>query len=374
LHFWGKWYKETAMTDEYYMKRALQLARRGERWVSPNPMVGAVIVKHNRIIGEGCHRRFGDAHAEINALHSASESVEGSTVYITLEPCCHHGKTPPCIESLIAGKPARVVIGMPDPNPLVCGASIERLVEAGFSTTVGVLERECRRLNERFVKFMQTRTPFVTLKFAQTLDGRIATADGHSRWISSPASLKFAHTLRAIHDGILVGSGTIFKDDPELTVRLVKGRNPVRIVVDTRLDISPDAAVLKNQDKAKTIVATTEAASPKKRATLDKMGIETILVDGDRHQHVYLDKLMAELGKRDISSVLVEGGAAMITSVLQQRLADRLVVVVAPKILGKGIEAVGNLGIRIMDDAMKISVRQVARKGGDFILDGQIKR
>lgn len=362
------------MMDEFYMKRALQLARRGEKRVSPNPMVGAVIVKRNQIIGEGFHRRFGGDHAEINALRSASGSVAGATIYITLEPCCHHGKTPPCVESLIAEKPARVVIGMSDPNPLVCGGSIERLVKAGIPTTVGILETECRRLNERFIKFIQTRTPFVTLKFAQTLDGRIATADGHSHWISSPASLKFAHTLRAVHDGILVGSGTLLKDDPELTVRLVKGRHPIRIIVDTRLRLPLDARVLQNQDKARTIIAATEAASRKKRTALDKMGIETILIDADRHQHVDLAKLMIELGKRDISSVLVEGGAGIITSVLRQRLADRMIVVIAPRILGMGIEAVGNLGIRVMDDALKICVRQVTRKGGDLILDGQIQK
>jgi diaminohydroxyphosphoribosylaminopyrimidine deaminase/5-amino-6-(5-phosphoribosylamino)uracil reductase len=362
------------MTDEFYMKRALQLARRGEKWVSPNPMVGAVIVKHNRIIGEGYHRRFGGDHAEINALRSASESVSGSAVYITLEPCCHHGKTPPCVESLIAGRPARVVLGMTDPNPLVCGASIEHLIKAGIPTTVGILEADCRRLNERFITFMQTRIPFVTLKFAQTLDGRIATADGHSRWISSPASLKFAHTLRAVHDGILIGSGTLFKDDPELTVRLVKGRHPLRIIVDTRLSLPLDAKVLQNQDKARTIVATTEAANLKKRAVLDKMGIETILVNQDQNQQVDLKELLVELGNRNISSVLVEGGATVITSIIRENIADRLVVVIAPKIVGKGIEAIGNLGIRVMDDARKISVRQISRKGGDLLLDGRIQK
>jgi diaminohydroxyphosphoribosylaminopyrimidine deaminase/5-amino-6-(5-phosphoribosylamino)uracil reductase len=362
------------MTDEFYMKRALQLARRGEKWVSPNPMVGAVIVKHNRIIGEGYHRRFGGDHAEIIALRSASESVSGSTVYITLEPCCHHGKTPPCVESLIAGRPERVIIGMTDPNPLVCGASIEHLIKAGIRTTVGILEADCRRLNERFITFMQTRIPFVTLKFAQTLDGRIATADGHSRWISSPASLKFAHTLRAVHDGILVGSGTLLKDDPELTVRLVKGRHPLRIIVDTRLSSPLDAKVLQNQDKARTIVATTEAANRKKRAVLDKMGIETILVNRDQNQQVDLKELLVELGSRNISSVLVEGGATVITSIIRENIADRLVVLIAPKIVGKGIEAVGNLGIRVMDDAMKMSVRQVIRRGGDLILDGHIQK
>jgi riboflavin-specific deaminase-like protein len=221
---------------------------------------------------------------------------------------------------------------------------------------------------------MQTRIPFVTLKFAQTLDGRIATAAGHSRWISSPASLKFAHALRACHDAIVVGSGTVSTDDPELTVRLVQGRNPVRIVVDTRLSLSPDAAVFRNQDRARTIVAATEAADRKKQEALAKMGIETILVESDPQQRVDLGKLLIELGRRNLSSVLVEGGAAMITSVLRQRLADRIVVVVAPKIVGTGIESVGNLGIRVMDDALKMSVRQVLRKGGDLILDGQIKR
>ena len=360
------------MIDEFYMKRALHLAKLGERWVSPNPMVGAVIVKHNRIIGEGYHRRFGGDHAEINALRSASESVAGSTIFITLEPCCHQGKTPPCVESLIAGNPARIVIGMPDPNPLVCGGGIERLHQLGIPTTVGILETECRRLNERFIKFMQTRLPFVTLKFAQTLDGRIATITGHSRWISSPASLKFAHALRAIHDGILVGSGTILQDDPELTVRLVKGRHPVRIVIDSQLRLSPQAKVLQDQDKARTIIATTHTASRKKLAAVGNMGIETIVVDRDPQKRVDMGKLLIELGKRNISSVLVEGGATVITSILKERLADRMVVVIAPRIVGKGIEAVGDLGIRVMGDAMKLSIRRVSRKGSDLILDGQI--
>jgi riboflavin-specific deaminase-like protein len=238
---------------------------------------------------------------------------------------------------------------------------------------VGVLEAPCRDLNERFIRFIQTRVPFVTLKFAQTLDGRIATASGHSRWISSPASLKFAHALRAVHDGILVGSGTIVKDDPELTVRLVKGRHPVRLVVDTRLVLSMDAAVLKNQDKARTIVGTTASADRKKLKELGRMGIETIIVKHDPERHVDLRELLIELGRRNLSSVLVEGGAAVITSVLRQQLADRVVAVVAPKIVGKGVEAVGDLGIRLMDDAMKLSVSRIVRKGGDLILDGRIQ-
>jgi diaminohydroxyphosphoribosylaminopyrimidine deaminase / 5-amino-6-(5-phosphoribosylamino)uracil reductase len=362
------------MTDEFYMKRALRLAKRGEKWVSPNPMVGAVIVKGNRIIGEGYHQRFGEDHAEINAIRSATESIEGATVYIILEPCCHHGKTPPCVENLIARKPTRVVIGMPDPNPLVCGGSIERLNQQGIPTTVGILEDECRQLNERFIKFIQTRVPFITLKFAQTIDGRIATSTGHSRWISSPPSLKLAHTLRATHDAILVGCGTVRHDDPELTVRQVKGRHPLRIVLDSGLNIPADARILKNQDRVKTMIVTTSRGSRQKSADLQKLGIEILSSDEDQNHRIDLKKLFIELGKRNISSILVEGGAMVITSILKENLADRIVIVIAPKIIGKGIEAVGDLGIHSIDDAMKLSIRRVIRKDGDLILDGHMNR
>jgi diaminohydroxyphosphoribosylaminopyrimidine deaminase / 5-amino-6-(5-phosphoribosylamino)uracil reductase len=356
------------------MQRALRLAKRGERWVSPNPMVGAVIVKEDRIIGEGFHQRYGGNHAEVNAIRSATESIRGATIYITLEPCCHHGKTPPCIESLIACKPARVVIGMPDPNPLVCGSSIERLNRQGIPTTVGIREDECRHLNEHFIKFIQTRVPFVTLKFAQTIDGRIATATGHSRWISSPPSLQFAHALRASHDAILVGYGTIRQDDPELTVRRVRGRNPLRVVLDSGLKIPEKAQVLKNQDRAKTLIATTAGGRLKKAAGFRERGIEILGIEEDQNRRVDLKKLFSELGKRDISSILVEGGARVITSILKEELADRIVIVMAPKIVGKGIEAVRDLGIQTMDNALSLSIRHIMRKGGDLILDGRMNR
>ena len=362
------------MTDEFYMRKALALARRGEGWVSPNPMVGAVIVREGRIIGRGFHRRFGDHHAEINAIRTATEPVAGATVYITLEPCCHRGKTPPCVDSLIACKPARVVIGMSDPNPLVCGGGIDRLRREGIPTDVGVLEAECRRLNERFVKFMQTGVPFVTLKFAQTVDGRIATSTGHSRWISSSPSLRFAHALRAAHDAVLVGGGTVRQDDPELTVRLAGGRQPLRIVLDSRLATNPDARVLKNQDRAKTIIAATTVGWVKKATLFEKLGIEILHCGEDSRRRVDLKKMFAELGKRGVSSVLVEGGAAVITSVLKEKLADRIVIVIAPKIVGKGVEAVQDLGIETMDNALKLSVPRLTRKGGDIILDGRMNQ
>jgi len=362
------------MTDEFYMKRALMLARKGEAWVSPNPMVGAVIVKEGRIIGEGYHQKFGGNHAEINAINCASEPIDGATVYVNLEPCTHYGKTPPCSECLITQKPARVVIGTADPNPLVSGKGIDSLKRHGIETTVGVLKEECMKLNERFFKFIKTGLPFVTLKFAQTLDGRIATASGQSRWISSDFSLRLAHRLRSAHDAVLIGVNTMIQDNPELTVRLIRGRNPLRVIVDSSLRIPVEAKVLKNQTRAKTIIATTATARPEKVVRLKSIGIETLVIGDDRDHHVDLKKLFAELGKRAISSILVEGGSAIITSMLKECLPDRVVIVIAPKILGKGIEAVGDLGTKTIDESLRIAYRKISRKGADIILDGRLQR
>ncbi len=362
------------MNDEFYMRRALRLARKGEAWVSPNPMVGAVIVKEGRIIGEGYHQIFGGNHAEINAINCASESIEGATIYVSLEPCTHYGKTPPCCECLIAQKPARVVIGTADPNPLVSGKGIDSLQRQGIETTVGILKEECTQLNERFFKFIKTGIPFITLKFAQTIDGRIAAASGHSRWISSDLSLKLAHRLRSSHDAVLIGINTLIQDNPELTVRLVRGRHPLRVIVDSSLRIPMEAQVLKNQAKAKTIIATTKNANPAKVARLKSIGIETLVIGDDTDHHIDLKKLFAELGKRSISSILVEGGSAIITSMLNENLPDRVVIVIAPKILGKGIEAVGDLGINTVDETLRIAYRKVLRKGPDIILDGRIQK
>ncbi|MGZ3592791.1 MAG: bifunctional diaminohydroxyphosphoribosylaminopyrimidine deaminase/5-amino-6-(5-phosphoribosylamino)uracil reductase RibD [Syntrophales bacterium] len=362
------------VTDEFYMKRALSLARRGEAWVTPNPMVGAVIVKKGRIIGEGYHQKFGGNHAEINAINDVGEPIKGATIYINLEPCTHYGKTPPCIERVIAAKPARVVIGTPDANPVVAGKGIEALKRHGIKTTVGVLEESCKELNEKFFKFMRTGIPFVTLKFAQSIDGRIATASGHSRWISSGQSLKFAHALRSHHDAVLVGLGTLSKDDPELTVRLVRGRNPLRIVADSHLRMSLEARILKDQDKAKTMVVTTNNADREKRARLEDLGIEVVTVDTDEDRRVDLMRLLMELGKRNISSVLVEGGAAIITSILAEQLPDRIVIIIAPKIVGKGLDAIGDLGIKSISESLILAYRKIRRLGDDLIIDGRIEK
>lgn len=359
--------------DGFYMRRALKLAKRGECRVSPNPMVGAVIVRGNRIIGEGYHRCCGEDHAEIMAIKNLTETMNGATVYVTLEPCSHYGKTPPCVNALVAQKPARVVIGTKDPNPLVAGKGIAILKRHGIRTDVGVLENDCRELNERFFKYMQTGRPFVTLKFAQTIDGRIATATGHSRWISSPASLKYAHRLRSSHDAILVGIGTVMQDDPELTVRLVRGRNPLRVVVDPRLRIPMDARVLKDQDKAGTIIIATSSDDEEKLNHIREMGVEIICADADAQGRVDIEKLLSMLGERGISSLLVEGGASVITTFIKKRLVDRLLIVVAPKFVGKGIEAIGDLGIKSMEDARLVSCVKVHKKGDDLIIDGKLK-
>jgi len=359
------------MTDEFYMRRALKLAKKGEGSVSPNPMVGAVIVKGDRIIGEGYHRKFGENHAEINAINNASGDIEGAIFYVTLEPCSHYGKTPPCVNRIVEVKPSRVVIGTADPNPLISGRGIEILKRHGIETKVGILEEECGKLNEVFFKFIQTRIPFVTLKFAQTIDGRIATLTGHSRWISSESSLKFAHKLRSLHDGVMVGVGTILKDDPELTVRLSRGGNPVRIVVDSTLRIPADACVLKNQETAKTIIATTSDHSRKKLLQLRDAGTDVFIVNKDDRGKVDLKGLLTELGKKDLSSILVEGGSEIITSFLKERLADRIVIITAPKIAGEGIPSVGDLGIRKIDDSIRLSLKKISRKGDDIIVDAR---
>jgi diaminohydroxyphosphoribosylaminopyrimidine deaminase / 5-amino-6-(5-phosphoribosylamino)uracil reductase len=365
--------RNTHSTDERFMRLALRLARKGEGHVSPNPLVGAVIAREGRIIGEGYHHRCGENHAEINAIKNATEPIAGAHFYITLEPCSHYGRTPPCVDALIACRPGRVVVGTTDPNPKVSGKGIEALKRHGIETKVGVLAAACLQLNEVFFKYIRTVIPFVTVKFAQTLDGRIATATGHSRWISSPPSLRFAHRLRSVHDAILVGSGTILKDDPELTCRLVRGRTPLRIVVDSQLRSSPEARIFHECKGARTIAATTSRAPAERRRLFETKGIEVLETGEDPAGCVDLRELLTVLGRREISSLLVEGGAAIITTFLKEKLADRLIVILAPKIIGEGLNSVDDLGIRQMDDALRLSFRKIMHRGDDLILEALFK-
>ncbi len=352
--------------DEKLMARALQLASKGERWVSPNPMVGAVLAKKGVIIAEGWHELFGGRHAEINALERAGGKAAGSTLYVNLEPCSHFGKTPPCVKRVIEAGISRVVIGSRDPNPLVAGKGIRALKAHGIETAVGILKKESVKLNEKFFKFMETGTPFITMKIAQTIDGRIATLTGDSQWISSPASRRFAHRERSLHDGILVGIGTVLKDDPSLTVRLVKGKNPVRIVVDSSLKIPLGSAILKDQDTARTIIAVTSRHDRKKASTLQEMRIGIIEAGENK---VDLKALLKGLAKMNISSVLLEGGAGVFTSFLDKGLIDRALFIIAPLVTGKGTDAFGDLGIRKIGDSLRFEVRKVLHRGTDIILD-----
>jgi diaminohydroxyphosphoribosylaminopyrimidine deaminase/5-amino-6-(5-phosphoribosylamino)uracil reductase len=357
--------------DEQFMRQALNLARRGLGKASPNPMVGAVIVKGGRVIAQGYHRLFGGDHAEVDALKHATEDVTDSTLYVTLEPCRHWGKTPPCTDAIVKSKIARVVVGMLDPFPEMRGKSIEQLNQHGIATVVGVLEAECRSLNETYLKYTTTGIPFVTLKWAQTLDGRIATSQGKSRWISSPESLKLAHKLRATHDAILVGVNTVLKDDPELTTRLVKGRNPVRVVLDSKLRIPLDSKVLANQEAAKTLVAATTAAPKEKLTALKKMGIEVLTLPPGPASRVDLKALLKTLAQRKISSVLVEGGAEIITSFLRLGLADKIICIIAPKLMGSGTAVLGDLNITDLSQALKLTFTRVYRSGEDIVVEGK---
>lgn len=360
------------MNDEYYMRQAIALAKKGRGYVSPNPLVGAIIVKNNRIISRGYHQRFGGNHAEINALKNATKDVAGSTLYVTLEPCCHEGKTPPCIDSITKHKIARVVIGTIDSNPLVSCQGINYLQSCGIEVKTGVLENDCRKLNEIFFHYMETGLPFITIKYAQTLDGRIATATGESQWISSEASLKFTHQLRAAHDAILVGAGTVIKDNPYLTVRLVRGRNPLRVIVDSELKISRQAKVFQNISLVPTLIATTKTADDSQFQNLADSDAEIITIDADEKGNVDLKKLFKILAGRNVSSILIEGGAQIITSVLKHDLANRLITIIAPKIIGSGIEAVGDLNIRSLEEAKILSTQKVMRRGNDIIIDSRL--
>lgn len=353
--------------DEGYMKRALLLARRGMGKVSPNPMVGAVVVRSGVVIAKGYHRRFGGDHAEIDAIKRASGEVRDATIYVNLEPCCHWGKTPPCVDALMRGGIKRVMIGTLDPNPLVHGKGADSLRRRGVEVVVGILEEESRRLNEVYFKNILAGLPFITLKYAQSLDSRIATSNGDSRWISSEKSRKLVHRLRAQHDAIMVGIGTVLADNPQLTVRRVRGRNPLRIILDSRLRIPLNAQVL--SEGGDTLIATTDLCDMGKIEQIKKSGKEVLITQRGKDGRVDLRSLMKTLADRGISSILVEGGKKITTSLLKERLVDRMVIVTAPLILGKGVEAVGDLGINQLKKAIRPSSYTVRRVGEDTIFD-----
>ncbi len=365
------------MTDSDYMKRAIRLAGKGTPMVSPNPRVGCVVVSQGKIIAEGYHARFGGPHAEQTALAGLNPSrCRRSTLYVTLEPCDHFGKTPPCTEAILSAKIGRVVIGCTDPNPIVRGKGIRRLRRAGIEVCTGILEAECRELNKAFFKFIRTRTPYITLKIAQTLDGKIATRNGDSKWISHEPSRRMVHKLRGEHDAVLVGIRTVLQDDPELTVRDSRGTrsgtfSPRRIVLDSRLRIPSRAKLLHLLDPERTIIATTDRAPAARRTELERTGARVWVLRKDRTGRVSLRDLMKKMAGDGITSVLVEGGSSIFTSFIQSGDMDRMIVFTSPKFFGTGLSALGDLGIRSPGNAVRFGRFEWRRCGSDMEFIGE---
>ena len=357
---------------ERWMRECLGLARRGAGFVSPNPMVGCVIVKNGKSIGKGYHRQYGKAHAERNALENAGASARGATLYVNLEPCSYQGKTPPCVDAILESGVRAVVIATKDPNPLVSGRGIAALRKRGVQVRVGILQRESRDLNEAFFKFIKSRVPFVTLKIAQTLDGKIASPEGESRWITSPKARVLGHRLRAEYDAVLIGAGTVIADDPGLTVRHVRGRNPVRAVIDGGVRSPSGAKVFRTRHVAPTLLFVSHQAVRAKRhkvANLTRKGVEVIPLPAARRV-IKLRRVLRELGKRDITSVLLEGGQQMFTEFIRSRLVDKAYIFTAPKIMGDGISSIGSLGNTSMARLKHLRRCSLHRVGSDILLVG----
>ncbi len=359
--------------DEYYMQQALTIAQYAQGRTSPNPMVGAVIVKDGRIVGQGWHRQAGTPHAEIHALAQAGDLAKGATVYVTLEPCSHHGRTGPCADALIEAGVSKVVAAMTDPNPLVAGNGLNRLRAAGIEVVEGVLAADAARLNEVFIKWISTGMPWGVLKTAMSLDGKIAAYTGHSQWITGAAARTYVHKLRDIYDGILVGIGTVLADNPELTARLpAPGRNPVRIIVDTMARTPLQAKVVTDR-QAQTIIAVGREAPADRVAALSSKGIEVLTLD-QTPTGINLRQLFKILGERRITSILVEGGATINASALTANLIDKVHCFIAPKIIGgrTAPSPVGGTGLPAVDQAIMLEDLKTESLGADILITGYI--
>ena len=358
-------------TDKQYMQEAIALAERGYGHTAPNPMVGCVLVKDGRTIGRGWHRQYGDLHAEREALAACTEDPAGATAYVTLEPCCHHGKQPPCTDALLEAGIARVVVGLTDPNPLVCGKGIEILREHGVKVEIGLMADKIREQNRIFLKYITERRPWVTLKVAMTLDGKIATADGDSRWVTSPRARVFVHRLRGGHSGICVGAGTVRADNPMLDCRLTEYKNPVRILPDSLASLSPESRIAQSARSIRTILVHTEAADIDRLKQLRDCGVETLACKTDNGR-IDLQDMLGQLGAMGIDSILLEGGEELNGSFFEQGLVDEYYFFVAPKILGgrEALSAIGGNGFAKMTDALAVNIDSIRHFGQDFLLHG----
>jgi len=362
---------ERLTTDQQFMAQALDLAASADYQTSPNPMVGAVLVRDGAVIAVGAHMRAGEPHAEVHALRAAGDAARGADLYVTQEPCSHVGRTPPCVDAVIAAGVRRVVVGMQDPNPRVDGRGIAALRAAGITVVTGVLEDRVRRLNEFFVKHVTTGLPFVTAKFAMSLDGRIATHSGESKWITSEDARAEVHLLRHAHDAILVGANTVLRDDPNLTTRLPQGgRSPLRVVVDSRLRVPYEARIFQ-QESGSVLLATSDRARGDRLREFETRGVPVIVLPAD-HGRVGLPDLLRHLGGRQVISLLIEGGSSMHGSAFDQRLVDKVIAFIAPRIIG-GIEApaaVGGHGVNALVDSRALREVEVRQVGPDVVISG----
>lgn len=358
--------------DEAYMADALKIAANARGRTSPNPLVGAVVVRDGRIVGQGWHRKAGTPHAEIHALNMAGELARGATVYVTLEPCAHYGRTGPCAKALVEAGVKRVVVAMVDPNPQVAGKGIKILEDAGIEVKVGILEKQARALNRVFLKWITTGKPYVIMKTAMSLDGKIATSTGQSQWITNEKSRQWVHELRDICDGILVGINTVLKDNPSLTTRLPggNGKNPIPIVLDSRARIPLDSKLVAD-GKAPLIVAVSEAAPPERIDALEAAGVEIIKAGSEQ---VDIDKLLRELGERKVTSVLVEGGGQVNYSFLQAGAVDEVLAFVAPMMIGgrDALTPVEGAGFDQLSSAVRLRDVSVEMLDGDILINGYV--
>ena len=370
------------MPEEKYMRRAIELAKKGSGHVNPNPLVGAVIVRDGEIIGEGYHECYGQLHAERTAIANAKKrgnSLEGSTIYVTLEPCCHYGKTPPCTEAIIEEKIARVVVGSDDPNPLVSGKGFQMLREKGIEVIPHFLKEECDAMNHVFFHYIRTGTPYVAMKYAMTMDGKIACYTGDSKWVTGEESRAHVQTLRNHYKGIMAGIGTVLADDPMLNCRIEGGRDPIRIIADSHLRIPMDSQLVRTAGQQPLIVACLPDADEEKAAQLQEKGVEVLRIPGvttaditeEQKEVISLPVLMKELGARKIDGILLEGGGQLNESALQAGIVDRIYCYIAPKIFG-GAQAktpVEGQGLTRAADAWQFNRIGMQEFGQDILLE-----
>ena len=349
------------------MELAIKLAEKGRGSASPNPMVGCIIVKRGRIVGKGFHKKAGAEHAEVLAINDAGKKAMNSTLYVNLEPCSHWGRTPPCTEKIVEAGVREVIIGMEDPNPLVGG--FKELKFRGLKTKIGIFEKEAKKLNEVYIKYMKTKKPFVILKVAMSVDGKIATSTGDSKYITSREARTYVHQLRSEVDAVMVGLNTVLRDNPELTPRLVKGKDPMKIVVDSRLKIPKSCNLMK--DPSKLIIATTGKAPKSAIKKFQQKGIN-VLISKLKNGFVDLEDLMRQLGKHEIKSVMIEGGSQLNSSAIKEGVVDKVLMFTAPKIIGNGIGAIGSLGIKKINKAINLKNPVCRKIGRDVLIEGYL--